>query len=267
MKWISFIKVTIIAFSFFSCKETLDVYLGVPLQPDITENNYEPGLNIIGILRPDFTDTINRSFVHAQEVAPAINNYPEFTPDSMIIKTADIAISNTSGNVYEFEYTQYDNLFDEFQYRPTSDFRPHAGESYFISCSYSDLPVLTSSTIIPNEPKVIEGSIFLENDKIRLELEADTSIFLFEIYSFAQDKNTGFTRVVSNRFTATPLEITISEPQPDRIVIYGYDYNLTSYVLNSNTSLNFNKYRQPFGNVENGYGVFGSLNYILYSLE
>ena len=267
MKLFAYISVLLIIIGISSCKETVDLYLGIPLQPDIKENNFEPGLNIIGVIRPDFTDTINNSFVHVQEVAPATNNYPEFTTDSMIVKEADVIISELSGEIYDFTYTLYDSLFKAYQYRPNSTFSPESGMHLGITCSYNNLPILTSETIVPNEPKIIESSIFIANNTIYFGILADTTTFLYDIYIFNNDKNTGYARIISNFSENTPIEIKLSDNTTSRIEVYGYDYNLASYYITSNTSLNFNKYRKTFGNVENGYGVFGSVNYVLHFMN
>jgi hypothetical protein len=255
------------AFVFITCSETADIYLGIPLQPKIDENNFEPGLNIIGSIRPDFSDTINKSFVHVQEVAPAINNYPEFTIDSLIIRDANVLITDNNNNEYEFSYTQYDSLFNERQYRPKTNFVPEPGMLYKINCTYNDLPVLSSSTIVPKKPVLLENTFLMSGNNLYFEIEADTTSFMYEIYVYNNKQNTGYARVVSSFTENTPVEIILSENNAKTIEIYAYDYNLASYYITSNTSLNFNKYRKTFGNVENGYGVFGSLNFIIYNME
>lgn len=261
MKFLKCIVVLVLFLSVVSCKETVDIYLGIPLQPKLEESNYVPGLNIIGILRPDFNDSISNSFVHVQEIAPAIDNYPEFSIDSLLVEDATVNVFGTDGEPYAFTYTDYNNLFDAEQYRPSKDFEVKAGSTYEISCMYQELPELTSLTTIPYKPVLIEESIDLNNKLLKFNVAIDTSAFMYEVYALKNEAYIGFFRVIPTHSEVTSIEVNLSSNNPDLIVIYAYDFNLATYNATSNTSLNFNKYRKTYGNVEGGYGVFGSMNY------
>ncbi len=250
------------------CEDIRDIYLGVYLQPEIEENNYEEGLNIIGILRPNSVGTINRSFVFVQEVAPALAEDPDYDLDSMNVYDADVIITNEdTGEETSFVWTNADSLFSQTRYRPQTDFKVTAGSTFNISCSADDLPVLTSSTTIPDTPEIIKNTLYLSGKTLSFDIEYDSSIFLYEVYVYQDDNQVGFLRQTPDSASRTSCEIALNVATPTLVEVYSYDYNLSSYITVSNTNLNFNKYRTSFGNVDNGYGVFGSLNYIAVSLE
>lgn len=267
MNLFKFLVLGVVLAGIVSCQEATDIYLGVPLQPTLEDNNYVPGLNIIGILRPDYTDTISNSFVHVQEVAPAINNYPEFTIDSLIVKRAEVIVSDEDGNDFLFAYTKYDSLFSVVQYRPQSNFSVRAGRTYTITCNYNEFPELNAETIIPNPPNIITESIVLEMNKLSFEIIPDSSSFMYEIYVFSSEESIGYHRLIPDNTQNNFVEVELTGSGVAAIVVYGYDYNLSTYYATSNTSFNFNKYRKPFGDIEGGYGVFGSLNFSLFMLD
>lgn len=264
MKLLKCIVVLVLFLSVVSCKETVDIYLGVPLQPKLEESNYVPGLNIIGVLRPDFNDSISNSFVHVQEIAPAINNYPEFTIDSMLVENAIVNVSDTDGELFAFAFTDHGSLFDTKQYRPSKSFEVIAGSMYEISCIYEELPELTSQTTIPYKPELVTESIEINKSRLTFDIVLDSTAFMYEIYAFKSENVIGYSRVIPTHTEATLIEVALSNNKPDSIFIYAYDFNLATYNATSNTSLNFNKYRKTYGNVEGGYGVFGSINFSEY---
>jgi hypothetical protein len=249
----------------WACQETLDIFLGIPLQPKIEENNYQPGLNIFGILRPDSTSNFNNSFVHVQKVAPAVDNYPEFTADSLIVKDAIVNIGELENAAHLFSYTTHNNLFTEPQYRPSEGFKVEAGKKYSIACEKEELPLLSSATIVPEKPEIVSESIIKTEKNLYFEITADSSAFMYDVIAYSNNVATNSQRIVSLVYSNTP--VIIMDSKIDRLEIYAYDYNLADYFATSNTSLNFNKYRKTFGNVKGGYGVFGSLNFALYFPE
>ena len=256
-----------IAALMLSCRETIDFYLGVPLQPSFEEDNHLPGLNIFGVIRPDSTRGINNSFVIVHEVAPAINNTPDFLPDSMIVPDAMVTISNESNTQISFTYSNPDSIFNESRYRPAGPLMVIPGAKFTIMCSTEELPVITSTTIVPNQPKMAENSLKITPSGISFELESDTSIYLYEVFLSDGKTNPAYARIIPERNIPTPVSIQTNTADIQQLAIYAYDNNLASYYLLSNTHLNFNKYRKKFGNIENGYGVFGSLNFVLYNLN
>lgn len=267
MKWRHLLYCFLLSLVIFSCNDVADVYLGIPLQPQLDDDNYEPGLNIIGVLRPDRTDSISMSFVHVQEVAPAIDNYPEFAIDSLLVKTAEVYVVDELSDTFMFFYTDYDKLFNDYQYRPSNEFQVRTGVEYKIVCTYHELPELTSSTIIPAEPELLSGSISYGNGKLSFSIKMDSTAFMYEVYARSAEAVVAYARVVPTHEENTDIELSVGTLEPTEILIYAYDFNLATYYATSNTSLNFNKYRRAYGNVEGGYGVFGSLNFLSHKIQ
>ena len=68
MKFYYLLFKILLTFSLLGCGESFDFYVGTHLQPDIDDDAFTPGMNIFGIIRPDYTDSINKSFIHIQKV-------------------------------------------------------------------------------------------------------------------------------------------------------------------------------------------------------
>lgn len=243
---------------FASCKQVVDFYFGVPLQPVIEKNSFVPGLNIFGIIRPDSTQNFNNSFVQVQKVVPAVGS-----SDSMQIDSAGVFIYNTEQtNAFscQFVSSNYTGTFEQTQYRSSCPFSPKAGETYFIECNYRDLPVLVAQTIVPEKASLITSSIYNSYQKLAFELQKDSSIYMVDVYVFSNHELINYQRVSASQTENTRINFGATDNLADSIVVFSYDYNFAKYYLTSNISLNFNKYRESFSTVQNGFGVFGSMN-------
>lgn len=246
------------------CKDAANVYLGIPLQPRFDDDSFAEGLNIFGIIRVDSTRGYNNSFVELQKIIPAVG-----TDDSMFVDTSSVIIEDViKQTTFEFSLTDFDSTFSQVNYRPAENFSPSSGDVLRIECISSDLPVLTAHTIIPKKPQWRENSVITDLSSISFELLPDSTIFMYDLYVFYQGVVCGYSRIASeNDSTETQVIINFSTDAADSIVAYGYDYNLADYYLTSNVSLNFNKYRESFSMVENGFGVFGSVNSNVFVIE
>jgi hypothetical protein len=252
----------VVGLSFSQCKDAADFYLGVPLQPRFDENPYKKGLNIFGILRIDSSFSHNNSFIEIQKIIPAVGS-----GDSIFIDTAQVYVENMDDQSnFNFILTNFEDTFDEVNYRPQNGFAPKAGEQFRIECSYLDLPVLTAYTQIPNKPQWDETSVSLHDHALNFNLAHDSTIFMFDVYLYSNGYVSGYSRLAPEKTGNTQVEITFPGERADSLVVFAYDYNLANYYLTSNTSLNFNKYRESFSEVENGFGVFGSLNKNVFRL-
>ncbi len=248
------------------CEAITDFYLGIPLQPKIEGNNYLPGLNIFGVIRPDQTDSTNRSFLKVEEVAPAIGNYPEFTIDSLLVTDAMVSVQDDSDSIIYFSYSAIGSTGVDRRYRPLANFQPQAGNIYSLKCQTEGLPEIQASTRVPYPPDIIENTLLVSSNSVSFELHQDTTAFLYEAFLYRGQTLSGYILIEAEAGKNSVLNIELSQPNPDRLEVYVYDQNMASYILNSNTSLNLNKYRKAFGNLKDGYGVFGSLNFVLYNL-
>ena len=251
-----------------SCEEVTDYYLGFPLQPDFTENAFVEGMNIFGILRPDAYADFNKSFVYIQQNWPVL----EFNDSSFtIIKYADIRLIEYENDMVvdtiHFPLLAPDTLFSDTIYRPAEAFIPIPGNTYRLICTHDNLPMATGETLFPDEPQIVPGSLSVSDKKIQFAVVPDAGIKMLDIY-ILNDEYSGFAgRYVTNDTAGKHITLTPLATGVTKIYIYGYDANLSAYYANANTSLNFNKYRTTYSTLEEGFGVFGSLNLTELTVE
>lgn len=255
----TFLHISVIVILLISCKDALDVYLGVPLQPRFDTETFQPGLNIFGVIRPDSTNEYNNSFIILQKVTPAVGDSSGWEIDTALVWVSKI-YNDQPDSICEFTLTNSDSTFRETSYRPNSDFNPKQGDVLMAECIYEDLPVLYAKTIIPNKPMSSNSTFNYSNNSIELELLPDTSYFMLDVFVYANSEIIAYQRIPTVDDYNSNISISSIYSLPDSVVVYCYDYNLAVYYLTSNTSLNFNKYRKSFSTVENGFGVFGSIN-------
>lgn len=248
-----------------SCKKTTDIYLGVPLQPKFDENSFIPGLNIFGILRPDFSANSSNSFVIVHKVTKAVGD-----TSFWLVENAQVAISPEQGSsLYAFIQSSDKEYVKDRPFSPPANFVPTAGETYNIRCSTPDLPELSGTTYIPKNPNLIYQTWHKQKNTLFLRFQKDSGIYMLDLIAYNNGEIFGKQRnaIVGNNSENTEIEMPALPTKPDSIVVFSYDKNLATYYLTSNTSINFNKYRVPFSTVENGYGVFGSLNKAVFNLK
>ena len=114
--------------------------------------------------------------------------------------------------------------------------------------------------ITPHVPVIVPGSLVREVSRVAFRLQSDSTTGLIDVYLVNDVGYAQVARLVPDR-GEVPVQFELPEtPQAGwRMLIYYYDTNLGSYYANSNTSLNFNKFRVGFTTLESGYGVFGAL--------
>ncbi|MFN8209164.1 MAG: hypothetical protein U0T82_17420 [Bacteroidales bacterium] len=240
------------------CEKIGDLYLGIPLQPKMEDKEFVPGLNILGVLRPDSTGPYSNSFVRVGQILPAVGDTSsEWELTDAVVELRLLA--NEPGPSVFFSHSNPDSLFAWPEYRPDSLFRPRAGETYSIRCSWGNLPLLEASTTIPNPPVMVDGSLTITENQVSCRLRTDSSAVLLDVYLVTEGR-TFVQRYVPDYAAGNLLQFSTGGRKALELVVFAYDRNLADYYVNSNVSLNFNKYRRPFSYVENGYGVFGSMN-------
>lgn len=244
-----------------SCQEAIDFYIGIPLQPEFEENNFEPGMNVFGIIRPDSVQQYDKSFIHVQQIIAAVGD----TTSDLVLQEALVTIYKFDGSgnkeAYPCEYTNFEGVFRDSDYRPSQKLYAQAGDTLELECEEQDLPVLRSQTIVPGIPELVTGSLVRQGDLLQFIIKSDSSAFLYDIYLKNGDQVEAYQRLKPQDHLDTPVALQGNLTNGE-LSIYAYDHNLATYFLTSNNSLNFNKYRKPYSVVENGYGVFGSLNYL-----
>lgn len=250
----------------YSCEEVGDYYLGLNQQPEFTINTFEEGLNIFGLLRPDhlgYNDNYyNRSFVFVQQNWPSL----DFNTFNIIYNT-DITVYRLENGVIvdsvDFPLMPGDSLFRDTIYRPVVPFQPEAGQHYSVVCDHPDFPVAIGETIIPAQAKVDSSSVDYNVNSLEFKILPDPLIKMLDVYLVTISENqNSFTyagRYVPDSISGTYITLSHSDTIKG-VDIFSYDNNLATYYANSNTALNFNKYRTTFSTLESGFGVFGSMN-------
>lgn len=264
---ISFFVIALLVL-FASCEKVTDWYLGINLQPEFTEDTFEEGMNIFGLMRPDLQSEYNKSFVFVQQNYPAL----EFPDGSFnIIKDVDIQVIQLENenvvDTFYFPLVPADSIFPDTLYRPERDFVPVPGNTYRIICNHHEVPSAIGETRFPPEPEIVSNSLVVAPGIIEFSVEPDPGIKMLDIY-VSSDVYSGITgRYVTNDTASTRVNLSLPGASYANIEIYGYDAKLSAYYANSNTSLNFNKYRSTFSTLEEGFGVFGSLNITKISVD
>lgn len=250
--------------SFFiitGCEEATDFYIGIPLQPKFTSENFNEGLNIFGILRPDSARNINKSFVFIETILNA-TEFTEFTAiDSAEVSVYTIGPTGKTDSTL-FLYTDYNPVFYDSLYRPQYSFVPEAGINYRITCKFNGYPDAIGETQVPFPPVVDYNSLTISENQLKFGIINDSTIRMIDVYLTGNGISTFISRHIPVSGLNTQIQIdTETNLKGMKIRIYGYDANLAAYYSNSNTSLNFNKYRTTYSTLLSGFGVFGSLNF------
>lgn len=241
----------------------LDFLIGP--QPKFIDNNqFIPGFNILGVIRPDSVGNQTMSMVHVEKVLPAITS----ENDSKEVADARVMIYHTLDNQIDdstqFDYVRNDDSYAT--YKPLV-FRPKAGDHYKIKCTNPKLPTLTAETIVPDIPSIVDDNVTVNGNTITLSILHNSSASMYDIYLYTADKIIP-NRIMQSENGDTQVAINnIGSITPDaKLVIYAYDKNLTEYLTASNVFIKPNTYRPPFTNVTNGYGCFGSMNLLVRKL-
>ena len=227
-------------------------------QPDyIEEAEYEPLLNVLGVLRPDSLDVMPKSFIHLESTYPADNvDRHEVIYDADVVVT--IPDQDNVLNTYTMMYTSMD-LFEKEEYRHP-DLFVKGGEFCTLTCEKEGYPLLRAYTTVPSVPEIPDESIVIEDGFLSFQILRDEKTGLYEV--MLQGKNW----TVSDRKLRSvhgPVNVELSFPAGGedqiQLTVYAFDLNLSEY-LTVNLSIKPNIYQSDFTTVENGFGCFGSLN-------
>lgn len=248
---ISIVLLAAVVASISSCKKTLEWYVGLPMQPKNESAVYEPGLNVFGIIKngPSL-DTINHYF-EVQQILP-LND----TVSLMTIDEAEVTLWCPAQGAKEYEL----GLVEEGRYSD-SLILLLPGQEWFYSCKYGNFEV-TASSIIPQTPKVISGSIILESKELSFSIEADTTAFIYDVY-FISNIGAQYKRIVPEigKNSNVKLDITNRKGKVfNDLYVFAYDKNYERYVSTSNIFFKPNAFRPRFSTVEGGYGCFCSVS-------
>jgi len=231
-------------------------------QPNfIEDNDFTPGLSILGIIRPDSIENRSLSYVLVEKLIAAVNT----NPDSFNVIDAKVMVYHI---VDEEKIDSFEFVFDTTQffpsiYRPV-DFQPQAGNSYSISCTWEGLPEVTAETTVPEVPEIVDDAITINGSCVQFSILSHPLAAMYDIYLFSGNFPS-IKRVLKATNGNTYIEIMANEEieSGSFIIIYAYDANLSSYLTAPNIFIKPNTYRQPFSMVKGGYGCFGSMNFLV----
>lgn len=220
---------------------------------EIIETEFEPGLNVFGVLRSD--GVAGSSFIRVEKAFDPVEE--EF------YETYSAEMRNAEVNVTETDSLRtYDFLFSEDTLRGNLFFNhhfvPRSGESYSLEVRADGFPRLTGSTTIPRQPQTENRSVLAGTFEFDLLMTQDTG--MYEVYLFLDDGNILNQRVINDGETQKVVTLKMpSAGSPLFLNIYGYDHNLTEYI-SAAVTLRWNAYQKTVATVEGGYGAFGSVS-------
>ncbi len=233
-------------------------------QPIKLENTeHQPKLNVLGILRPDSTNGISLSFVHVELSFP-INDYP----DSAIIPDANVKIlkleRNSAVDSSNFIYSDF-GVFPYKEYR-SRFFSPTIG-TYRLVCQKEGFPIVKAQAMMVDMPQVEEGSFQVQDNTLSLNIIRDEQVGLYEVV-LQRNSWMARERFLRPKQGNISVEFSLNNiPKGECVLkIFAFDNNLSEY-FTANLSSKPNIYQKDFSTVENGYGCFGTMNFLEVEIE
>ncbi len=240
----------LLIFLFSGCEKAFDIYIGMPLQPKSINSEFVPGLNIFGILKagPSY-DSLNHFFEVQRLLAPSDSL------ELIDINEAEIYLEFLSGSASQESYSLY-NYGDG--YYSNDEISPNFGEVWTYECSFDTFHI-TSTTLIPNEPQLVEGSLKKSVTNLNFMIQADSTAYLYEVFYFNE---TDFVFERINPFGDDPTKVNLSLKSGltvgSILFVFAYDKNYEKYISTSNIFYKPNAFRPRYTSVEGGYGCFCS---------
>lgn len=219
---------------------------------EIIQTEFEPGLNVFGVLRSD--GVAGSSFIRVEK---AFDPVEEEMDETYSAEVRDAQVTVTEKDTSE----TYDFLFSEDTVRGNlffnSRFIALPGESYDLTVKADGFADLTGSTTIPQEPQIENRTLSEGAFEFELLMTEDTG--MYEVYLLLDDGEIVNQRVINDGAARKVVTLKIpSGGSPSFLNIYGYDPNLTEYI-SAAVTLRWNSYQKTVTTVEGGYGVFGSV--------
>jgi len=135
-----------------------------PMPEDIIDTEFEPGLNVFGILRAD--NSPGTSFIHVERAVTTEEMYEN--EEILFITSAIVQITDTITSQMTIFSPSPDTI--EKGYYFNSTFSPHPGHHYKLEIAAGDLPVLKGETTIPMKPAIVPQSLSISDKKVRFDL-------------------------------------------------------------------------------------------------
>ncbi|MGE4288171.1 MAG: hypothetical protein AB7E36_05740 [Salinivirgaceae bacterium] len=242
---------TVLLFYLNGCQKALEAYLGFPMQPENIDAEFVPGLNVFGLIKAGPSmDTLNHFF----EVHRILHVFD--TAATMTVDEATIELTRHRDGNPSIDY----QLRSIANGRYTSPFiTTKAGDYWEYRCSY-DTFLITATTRVPNQPKIMDGSLSFAENQLVFTIEPDTMAYMYDIYYLSSDDFV-FQRKIPQQ--AIPTEVILDIKQVANtagglLYVIAYDANYERYHTTANTFFKPNAFRPRFSTVNGGYGCFGS---------
>ena len=232
-----------------------------PMPKDIVETEFEPGLNILGVLRAD--DVMGSSFIVINRALTTEEIYSEYIPN--FSPEVDFARVRSVRSGDDYFFSKGEDTTDWGNYLDTT-LTIETGESYSLEIQAPGFPLLTANTRIPQKPEAVTGSISVEQDRVTFQLQHDPGAFEYKLYLLFPDKVLEkVVKPMNEEFIEIEWGFSSSNGSPVFLMLSALDENLTRY---GNSPISFipNTYHADGSTVDGGYGCFGSVAITIYEL-
>jgi hypothetical protein len=251
-----YISLLMIVVLISSCQKIGEYYAGMNMQPDLSGEDFKPGLNVYGVLKTgDGYDTLNH-FFEVEKVLFIFDSFDSIYVESAEIELTRIPVGGTE-TVYHLNHTRDGIYLNE-------GIETAPGDRWLYKCSYDTFEV-TAKCTIPNLPQLKNAAELTTAHSIKFIVHSDTTACMYDIY-LLNGENYFFEKKVPVKGTDTEFEL---KPEWDitvgtnNLFIFAYDENLEKYFTTSNTFFKPNAFRPSFSTVEGGYGTFGGISSLM----
>ncbi len=254
----------------FGCRDSVDYYLGIPMQPEFNSASQLNGLNIFAIIRVDSIHGDNSSFVHVQKIMPAVG--VEYDSLDIVIEDAKVHVYRMDNrenvlDTIEFVYNDNVSSLHTKKYVAEKEFSPKLADIFKIKCLGSDSLIAVGTAIVPSAISI--DSLHVTDENMILKLSPDASVYMIDVFHVSAIGHQRIEQALFDRDNGMELKYSRADFDITKgsLHIYSYDKNLADYYSLGISSLNLNKYKAEFTTLDTGYGVFGAMNQKLLTLE
>ncbi len=232
-----------------------------PQPSDIVETEFEPGMNVFGIMRAD--SVAGSSFIHIER-AYHIEEAYEFEGADIGVEDAIVSVRGLSDTA-TYTFVGGDSL-NAMNYA-NDNFMPVPGETYILTAISDSLPTIEGITIVPPAPVLGADGIAFTEQSLSLHLVENENVGLYDLYLTVQSKSDQeiIERIPARIKVAPSNEVRYtfsftSDMEPTMVEVYAYDANMTEY-LTTSIAIRQQTYQNLPRLVDGGYGVFGAVSY------
>lgn len=225
-----------------------------PLPSTIINTEFNPGHNILGILRID--GITGSSFIRVERAYKV--DEVSVSLSSAVVDSAMVTVSWEDTTVV-FEYFPQEGVYKNAR------FIPETGIEYFLEISSDSLPKLTATTSIEKGITIEPSFITISNNHISIIFAGSPTLDLYDVYLVSETDK--IHQRIPGDSSAVELSFDLDDVNgtPQTVEIYGYESNLTKY-LQSSITIKPQAYHETVTTVENGYGCFGAVQVLKIEL-